>query len=244
MYLLLWSIWNLAGILVYGLISLFEEHKNSVIVFALALWRKQICRNISFLSFSSPFLLILVFFFHGCVSHVHLSPGFGNIWFPTSPSLFRVAFAAGIFYFLFFPQCCVIEFCEFSPPADLIPLVLPCRAWLELRNVWDGNWNHPGFTRTWSLEFSSQSKNYINPAQCEGNKQDLKPRSVQNLNGADREVIPKLSREMGAVCSEGCVRNCWIFVFSECSGQNTQVPDCPGIQIPDILSYIYKYLEI
>lgn len=183
-------------------------------------------------------------FFHGCVSHVHLSPGFGNIWFPTSPSLFRVAFAAGIFYFLFFPQCCVIEFCEFSPPADLIPLVLPCRAWLELRNVWDGNWNHPGFTRTWSLEFSSQSKNYINPAQCEGNKQDLKPRSVQNLNGADREVIPKLSREMGAVCSEGCVRNCWIFVFSECSGQNTQVPDCSGIQIPDILSYIYKYLEI
>lgn len=146
--------------------------------------------------------------------------------------------------FFIFPQCCVIEFCEFSPPADLIPLVLPCRAWLELRNVWDGNWNHPGFTRTWSLEFSSQSKNYINPAQCEGNKQDLKPRSVQNLNGADREVIPKLSREMGAVCSEGCVRNCWIFVFSECSGQNTQVPDCPGIQIPDILSYIYKYLEI
>lgn len=105
--------------------------------------------------FPPHFYLILVVFPHGCAN---LGPFISRIWehllaqpLPIPSIPFRVAFAAGIF---FFPWCCVIEFRGFSPPADLIPLVLLCRAWLELRNGWDGHWSHPGFTRTWSLALS------------------------------------------------------------------------------------------
>lgn len=158
-----------------------------------------------------------------CVNPCPFIPGCGNIscfsLFPTPPSLSELVLLPEFFS----PQCCVIEFREFSPPADLILLVLLlCRAWLELRNVWDGRWSDPGFNGSRSLawsEFSFHIKNDINPAQREGNKRDLKLRSLQNPNGTDREVIPKLSREMGALCSTGRVRNGWVCVFSVCPGQ-------------------------
>lgn len=165
-----------------NLISSFEEFHD---FFALASWRKEKSQEYLFPLFSFP-----VFnFISGCFSflgvppvqiHIYSSPGFGIIscssLFPTPPSFSELIFLLELFYFIF-PQCCVIEFCGFSFPSCRFLCCFVGLGWssgmsgmgfgaiLDLPGL--GVWPWSSFILKKKI---NKKNNYINLAQCEGNK--------------------------------------------------------------------------